>query len=107
MCMKKVAFFLVALACSTGFAQTLNQLSADVNGANAIPPNGSPWRPYFWIEYGSRYLSNRPQPPGAPQSGVLTSNTFGFQAYFTPSNLVNDLGIHLGAVTIESEAGAV
>ena len=105
-------FFLAILASMgaalaiPGYCQTPN-FGATLSGANAIPPNSSPFRATGRLSFGDLIVGGNPSPFGVPSDGVLVSNTLLAQVWFTPSNLVNDLGIEPATATIQSEVGEV
>jgi hypothetical protein len=104
--MNKILCTLIALCAWTAAAQNLIQLSADVNGANAIPPNDLPWHPAVSISFGTRFVGGGPQPPGSPPKGVLTSNTLLITVGFTSANLSSH-AVTPGMLTISSDTGQV
>ena len=95
----------IAFTSVTGYTQSLIHLTAELNGANAVPPNDSPFQTVALVTFGTRYVGGHPQPAGAPPTGVLTSNTLQVLVYFTPSNLVNSFGLAPNTATIQEEAG--
>ena len=110
--MKKLVCLLLASVSISGYAQSLIQLGAELNGANAVPPNNSPFHANAAVVFGTRYLGGLPHPyligsPPPPPTGVLTSNTLQVLVYFVSSNLVNDLGLSPSTATIQDEAGKI
>jgi hypothetical protein len=106
--MKKFICLFIGCIALTGYAQNnLIELICNLNGANAVPPNNSPLVADASFSFGTRYIGGFPQFQGTPPTGVLTSNTFLVLVFFTPSNLVNDLGISPNEATIQDEAGNV
>ncbi len=108
--MKKLICLLLASVSISGYAQSLIQLGAELNGANAVPPNNGPFHINAAVVFGTRYVGGLPHPQlaGAPPptpTGVLTSNTLQVLVPFVSSNLVNDLGISPSTATIQGEAG--
>ncbi len=105
--MKKLICLLLASVSISGHAQSLIQLGAELNGANVVPPNNSPFHAKAAVVFGTTYVGGLAQFGTIPPTGVLTSNTLEVLVYFVSSNLVNHLGISPSTATIEGEAGNI
>src|SRR2546425_2251697 len=105
--MKKLVCLLLAIVSISGHTQSVIQLGAELNGANAVPPNNSPFHAKAAVVFGTTYVGGFAQFGTIPPTGVLTSNTLEVLVYFVSSNLVNDLGISPSTAAIQGEAGNV